>query len=129
MSRVTDVPFKGTILGFEEFQDWVMRDVFGDGPFYALECRQQPVSFVLVDPFFVSKDYKFDINDATLADLEFSDKPYEELGIFCIVRVGKGVHSVNLCAPLILNLKKGIFRQIVLSDEQYGTSTLFKLAP
>jgi flagellar assembly factor FliW len=129
MTLLNGVSLKGSILGFENCENYMVRDAFGDAaPFFLLECQDEPTNFIVVDPFFVDKNYQFEVDDGTIQDLQFSDKPYDEIVVLCIVRVGKGVHSVNLRAPLIVNASKGLFRQIVLQNETYQTSTLFRLS-
>jgi flagellar assembly factor FliW len=117
---------KGTILGFEEYHNYTLKNDFDESsPFSILECRDSDLYFVVVDPFFLNKDYSFQVDDATINELQLTENPYDEIIVFCIVKVGSETHSVNFRAPLICNSVKGIFKQIVLQDETYPTSTAF----
>jgi flagellar assembly factor FliW len=117
---------QGTILGFEGYRNYTLKNDFDESsPFSILECRDSDLYFVVVDPFFLNKDYSFQVDDATIDELQLTENPYEEVLVLCIVKVGNESHSVNFRAPLICNSVKGIFKQIALQDETYPTSTTF----
>jgi len=117
---------QGTILGFEGYRNYTLKNDFDESsPFSILECRDSDLYFVVVDPFFLNKDYSFQVDDATIDELQLTENPYDEIFVLCIVKAGGETHSVNFRAPLICNSVKGIFKQIVLQDETYPTSTTF----
>lgn len=117
---------QGTILGFEGYSKYTLKNDFDESsPFSILECRDSDLYFVVVDPFFLNKDYSFQVDDATINELQLTENPYDEIFVLCIVKVGNESHSVNFRAPLVCNSVKGIFKQIVLQDETYPTSTVF----
>ncbi|MEN8907332.1 MAG: flagellar assembly protein FliW [Clostridiales bacterium] len=77
------------------------------------------VVFVIIDPFYVKKDYDFDIDDDEISILKV--KEVKDILIYSIVVVPKNIKDMtaNLRAPIIINTlnKKG--KQVVLHNTEY----------
>ncbi|MGI9951229.1 flagellar assembly protein FliW [Moorellaceae bacterium AZ2] len=92
-----------------------------DSPFYLLRSLQdENVGFILVNPFFFFPDYEFDLPQEEAEALGLSS--IEEVAVFCIVNAPRGPKSatVNLLAPVVVNVATGEARQVVLADSRYG---------
>ncbi|KJS15928.1 MAG: hypothetical protein VR69_11770 [Peptococcaceae bacterium BRH_c4b] len=103
-----------------ELNKFELVSLASDSPFFFLQSVQdETVCFILVNPFMFFTDYEFEItNDVTeVMDMNAS----EQLAVFCIVNAGKGLKdaTVNLLAPVILNVATGKARQVVLVDKRY----------
>ena len=126
MIKVNEKQLEGKVLGFEEYRKYILKDSLGEeSPFRILSCEETPITFVVVNPYSVFEDYSFDVDDAILSALEFSQAPAEEIAILCVVRLDDDRLYVNLRSPLVINTKKGIFSQIILQNETYGVSVPF----
>ena len=126
MIKVNEKQLEGKILGFEEYRKYILKDALGEAsPFRILSCEETPISFVVVNPYSIFEDYSFDVDDAILSALEFSQAPAEEIAILCVVRLDDDRLYVNLRSPLVINTRKGIFSQIILQNETYGVSVPF----
>jgi flagellar assembly factor FliW len=120
---MSEILLKGRVIGFEESQNYALRDAFGaDSPFRLLRCLDSGVSFVVVNPFCAVEEYTFDVEDDTMAALSLTEGEIEHLAVLCIARREKGTLYVNLRSPLIVNTEKGLFLQVVLPNEGYPVS-------
>ncbi|HOJ42971.1 MAG TPA: flagellar assembly protein FliW [Syntrophorhabdaceae bacterium] len=128
MKEVSEIRLKGKIIGFEEFSEYVLEAPFGEhSPFRVLNCVSAPISFVVINPYYVLEDYAFDIDDATAEELLGKSKSEEGIAVLCIVRPNDRTLYVNLRSPIIINTKKGKFIQIILQSEGYGVSVPFAI--
>jgi flagellar assembly factor FliW len=122
---MSELSLKGTILGFEEYTDFTLRNAFvNNSSFRLLECPNGGFSFVVVNPYDVTDNYTFDIEDETLAALNVSPQSLENLAVLCIVRHTDEGLFVNLRSPLVFNTERRIFRQVILGNDAYPVSAL-----
>jgi len=131
VKQVGEMRLKGKIIGFEELGDYIFDAPFGEeSPFRVLQCIDQPVSFIVVNPYFILDDYNFDIDDQVAEELiGRSGEPdvEETIAVLCIVRPDNKTLYVNLRSPIIVNTTKGRFIQVVLQNEGYGVSVPFAI--
>ena len=126
MLKVNEKQLEGKILGFEEYVRYTLKDSLGDSsPFRVLICDEAPVAFVVVNPYSITEDYSFDVDDAVLGSLGFSQAAAEEIAVLCVVRLDDDKLYVNLRSPLVINTRNGSFTQIILQNEAYGVSVPF----
>jgi flagellar assembly factor FliW len=125
---VNELQLKGVILGFEEYEEYVLRPSFGEAsPFRLLECGQAAISFVVVNPYFIEEDYSFEIDDTLLKELFCEGNCSEEIAVLCLVRSDEKTLYVNLRSPLVVNTGNGVFAQTILQNEQYPVSVPFAM--
>jgi len=123
---VSEVKLKGRMIGFEEYENYVMEDTFGEvSPFRLLSCSDFPISFVVVNPYYIIEDYSFEIDDSLLKELFPGCNYMEEVAALCVVRPDDKTLLVNLRSPVIINTKTGTFQQTILQNETYGVSVPF----
>ena len=123
---MSDVLLRGKILGFEEYESYVMRNEFGEtSPFCLLVCNNTSFSFVMVNPYRIFEDYTFELEDDIMNSLKLSGDAVENIAVLCIVRQDENVLFVNLRSPVVINIKEGLFKQIILQNESYGVSVPF----
>jgi flagellar assembly factor FliW len=123
---VGEIQLKGKILGFEEYDDYVMQDAFGEtSPFRLLLCASAPISFVVVNPYHIVEDYSFEVEDSTINNLMLEGNFIEDVAVLSIVRPNDETLYVNLRSPLVINTRNGHFVQVILQNETYGVSVPF----
>lgn len=126
------IRFNGSILGFEEFDEFVISVVEEGSPYaYLQSLKDENIGFLVVTPFVFYPEYMFEIEDKDKSLLEL--KSNEEVAVLNIVTIKEPYikSTVNLLAPLVLNIAAGQARQLVLPPQStYGTNDpLFKEAP
>ena len=101
---MSDIPLKGTILGFEEYREYVLRNIFDDAsPFRVLACLEEHIAFLVVNPFVVAEDYNLEIDDAAASNLGLTGENMQHVAVLCVARKENDHYTVNLRSPLIIN--------------------------
>lgn len=116
------IKFPEGILGFPDSHEFALIDVPGNEFFYLLQdINEEFISFILTDPFKFYHDYEIEISDEDLKKIQIEKK--EQVGAMGMVTMAKPFKNstVNLLAPIILNLEKKLGRQYVLNDMNYKT--------
>lgn len=121
-----DIALKGSIIGFEEYENYLLQDPFGvDSPFRLLKCIDSELTFLVANPYTVVEDYTFEIQDEAAESLGISANCLDRLAVLSIMRLQEEIVYINLRSPLLINTEKGLFRQIILSNEAYPVSAPF----
>jgi len=117
---------RGTIIGFEEYQNYELNPVAGEiSPFRLLSCVDTPLSFIVISPFSIVDDYALEVSDTIAHGLQLHDGTVDDVAVLCVVRLAEEVCYINLRSPIIVNTKGGLFAQVVLENENYSSSTPF----
>jgi flagellar assembly factor FliW len=81
-------------------------------------------AFVVADPWTVFPDYAPEVSDIDAGQLELSS--FEDARVYCILTIPPNPSeiSVNLRAPLVINVARQLCKQVVLLNEEYHTRHL-----
>ncbi|MCY9665106.1 flagellar assembly protein FliW [Paenibacillus alginolyticus] len=123
------IHFNGSILGFEEYDEFIFSFAEEDSPYaYLQSLKDDNIGFLLVIPFVFYSDYAFEVDDKDKAALGIVSE--EEVAAFTIVTIREPFtkSSTNLLAPIVVNTTSGQARQVVLPPRSnYSTNEpLFK---
>ncbi len=125
---MSDIPLKGTVLGFEEYCEYALRNIFDDlSPFRILACQEERIVFLVVNPFAVVEDYNIEIDDSVASHLGLTGENIQDVAVVCVARKENSTYTVNLRAPLIINTVEGRFQQTILQNEAYGIDVTFSI--
>jgi flagellar assembly factor FliW len=125
---VSDIPLKGTILGFEEYREYALRNTFDDAsPLRILASLEERIGFLVVNPFVLKEDYNLEIDDAVAAHLCLTDGNLDRVAVLCVARKEGNRYTVNLRSPLIINTVEGRFQQVILQNETYDVDAPFAI--
>lgn len=121
MSKIT---FKDGIPAFEEYKYYQIEiNEDEENPFDTLRSlEEEELSFTIIDPFIVNKDYDFNLTDSTIEKLEIKD--LEDIAVYTMVTIKDDDYknmTTNLLAPIIINVKNSLAKQIILSETDYST--------
>jgi flagellar assembly factor FliW len=109
--------FPHGLIAFEECRHWVL---LGDdeNPAVAwLQSVSRPeVALPVVSPRRFVADYRVRVTRGQLMPLEFSQ--FDQAYVLAIVSQSDGDLTLNLKAPLIINLDRRLGRQVITSDDQ-----------
>ncbi|MBF0104841.1 MAG: flagellar assembly protein FliW [Deltaproteobacteria bacterium] len=88
------------------------------------DCDNTDICFLITDPFHFFPQYKPQINEAAIEDLDIRDVT-TELTIFTIVKITRGGKEAftNLRAPVVVNTVTKKSRQVILESDEYGVKT------
>ena len=110
------------IPSFLEEKHFILLPFSDDTPFYILQSTlTENVAFVAINPFEYFQQYEFEINDSTKELLEIESQ--EDVLILSFLTVADPFEktTANLQAPLVINVKKKIGKQMVLNEGVYTT--------
>lgn len=113
------VTFPEGIPGFSEVTKFVLLPLDQDLPLALLQATENAeLGFVVAYPFVFKADYAFDLSmedsEVLVAERE------EDLVTYAIVTLKEKLSdsTMNLLAPVVINMKKKVGKQIVLSDSK-----------
>lgn len=111
------IRFQEPVYGFEELTEYVLLsdDEAGDGIMWLQSVEKPEVCFVIIDPEMVGTEYKPEIPQATLEQLEVG----EMLVVRLIAVVPDNFHdtTVNLKSPVLINPEKKCAAQVILEAD------------
>ena len=110
------------ILGFSQLSKYVIVEKSEYDPFKWLQSVEDPdVALVIVDPTLFFPNYKLEVNEKELEELNFQQM--KELISYVIVTVPSDPSqmSADLLGPVVINSKKKIAKQVVMSSGLYTT--------
>ena len=103
------------ILGFETFREFVLLDALQQ-PFYWLQSMEVPeIAFVLINPQIFQPEYRLEVADTDLEELDTNKEASENILTFAIVTIPEN-HSkmtANLQGPIIINRQNRKGRQSI----------------
>ncbi|MFC7393842.1 flagellar assembly protein FliW [Scopulibacillus cellulosilyticus] len=114
------ITFPNGIPGFLEERQFVVLPFAEGTPFHILQSiKTSNTAFIIVSPFLFFKDYEFEISDALVEQLCFQSK--NDINVYSIVSVKEPfeMSTVNLCAPVLINPKQQLGKQVVLNNGNY----------
>lgn len=123
VDRSDIIHFPEGLIGFEEYTDFVIRDIKGCAPFKSmLSIREGGPDFVVIEPVLVFEDYFPFVADVTAGGPEPGD-PKDDLMLLSIVTLSDRPEdiTVNLRGPVILNLRTRRAKQVIIPDDRFRT--------
>jgi flagellar assembly factor FliW len=114
--------FPEGIPGFEQDKRFTLVGLKGLDGFACLQCVDRgELGFIIVDPFEFFPDYEFSLPDTDAEQLGVEDPG--DLSVWTIVTTRDRLESatVNLVAPVVLNVRTRIGKQVILVDTNLGT--------
>jgi flagellar assembly factor FliW len=114
------IDMRGGILGFEHLKKYVLHMRDDNNPFWWFQSLDDgAIAFVVINPYSAKADYEPMISDNDVKLLEIEEAEDVVLLAILTIRQNPFSVSVNLRAPLVINAKKKIAKQIVLEDVTY----------
>lgn len=114
--------FTQGIPGFEQLQRYVLIQPDADVPFcFFQSVDDESLAFIIIDPFLFYPDYDFQLPENVQEELSIESE--KDVKIWSIVSVPESFNdaTVNLMAPLVVNLELMLGKQVILHDSDYRT--------
>lgn len=116
------ITFPQGLPGFEENRQYVILQSEEDEPFSFMQSVDNPnLSFVVTNPFLFYPGYEFQLPGSVEEELAITDA--QDLTIWSIVTVSSDIEhiTINLLAPVIINMTTKTGKQVILHDTPYKT--------
>lgn len=113
------------IFGFPEFTEFCLVDPGDETLILWLQSTQNPsISFPILEPKIFKGDYVVRLSAAELRELKLEN--INQSAVFSILTIPEDVTQMtgNIKAPLVINLKEQIARQVVLQENEYSIKHL-----
>ena len=120
VGRQLKLTFSEGLIGFECATEFVLSSSRVIYPFKVLQSLDDlTITFIVADPRFFFKDYHFELSSADIDLLKLSSR--EEAAVLSILLVPKDPlkMTANLLAPLVMNEKERLGKQVILHNSSY----------
>lgn len=115
------IDFPNGILAFEDIKKYiVINNPNDDIPFQWLQSVDNPdLAFVIANPYLFVKEYEFDIPEKVINKLKIENP--KDIMIYSIAVVPEELKdmTINLKAPIVININKKLGKQIVLENDKF----------
>jgi len=115
-----EILFEKGIPGFEEYKTFIINEIEGNEKLKMITSTEDSnVGFVAISPFEVKKDYEIELNDEMIKTLKIQQP--EDVLLLNIITIGKTLETstVNLKAPLVININNHKGKQLILQDDKH----------
>ena len=109
------IAFPNGIPGFEDQHRFVMMRCQQTEPIQWMQSVDNEYIVVpVINPFLLREEYHIEVNDEELAVIETTEE--EDIVVLCIMVLPENLQdmTMNLMAPIIINIKKMLGRQVVM---------------
>ncbi len=119
IQQMTKLFFEEGIPGFPHLQFFQLQQQEANSPFFLLTSIEDPnIEFGVIDPFSFYSDYEFTLSDPVKDSLKITENT--NIAVLNIVTIRPGGEvTVNLKAPLVMNMDNRMAKQVILSEENY----------
>lgn len=119
-----EVTFKKGIPGFEYLRKFRIEDVNNSKDYKIIRSLEEDISFSAVLPFNIYDEYEIDLTEEIVKELEI--KHPTDVLVLNIITLGKTLEesTVNLKAPVIINVSNNMAKQFIIQCDTYYTKHL-----
>lgn len=120
------IHFERGIPGFLEEKQFIFLQEDSQSPFgYLQSVQTKELSFIVASPFVFFPDYEVKLSDDLIERLEIRSP--EDIALLVIVTVGEELSksTMNLAAPIVINMKNLRGEQYILEGNKYTTKHPF----
>lgn len=108
--------------GFVDETEYALLEIPGNDLFQTLQSTKTPeLAFIVTDPYHFYQAYEFDLDNNVRDNLLIRQK--NQVGVLTIVTLKSPFKNstINLKAPLIININEKVAKQYILNTEDYST--------
>ncbi|EQF29136.1 fliW family protein [Clostridioides difficile CD160] len=115
------VTLKKGILGFEDLREYELLDIENNDVLKEFNSTEEDcIGFIVVSPFEIMNEYEIFLSQETIEKLDI--KSPNDIMLFNIITLGRTFEesTVNMKAPIVINIRNNFAMQIILPDEEYS---------
>lgn len=111
--------FEKGIPGFDGYKNFELVALDQAGFFNLSSSDEKEISLLLVDPYLYFPNYEVEIDDYIMERLNITDA--NDVLILSVVTLNNDIEkiTINLRAPMVMNINTGKSEQIILNREDY----------
>lgn len=109
------------LIGFEAYTEYLPIPFHEDSDsLISLQCLEnEALSFILMNPFGLLADYSPSLSEEDLQELGTESADDLSFYVICVIRDSVAESTVNLKAPLVVNVRNRQARQVILDQTEY----------
>lgn len=109
------------LIGFEAYTEYLPIPFHEDSDsLISLQCLEnEALSFILMNPFGLLADYSPSLSEEDLQELGTESADDLSFYVICVIRDSVAESTVNLKAPLVVNVRNRRARQVILDQTEY----------
>ncbi len=114
------ITFKKGMPGFEDLKKFILFPVEDNEVFSILQSiEDKNIGLVVTSPFNIVKDYEFKLDEEKTKEIQIES--HENVIVLNTVTLSSTVENitVNLKAPIVINIKMKLGEQIILDNPKY----------
>lgn len=117
--KTGSICFEKGLPGFDGLKEFDLVAMEQLGFFNLSASQDENISLLLVDPYMYFPNYEVEIDDAIMSRLNIKDA--NDVLILSVVTLNNDIEKVtlNLRAPIIVNINSGDAEQLILNREDY----------
>jgi flagellar assembly factor FliW len=115
------IKFKEGLPGFPQIERFTVLELDQFKPFQYLQSLDDPpIALLVLNPFLIDPEYKFDLSNADMEDIHGSSTG--EIAVYAVATVpgDPTKATVNLMAPIVINDVKRLGKQVILHESDYS---------
>ncbi|MCC0783683.1 flagellar assembly protein FliW [Clostridioides sp. ES-S-0108-01] len=115
------ITLKKGILGFENLKEYEIVDIENNDTLKEFNSIEEDcIGFIIVSPFEIINEYEIILNQDIIEKLEVESP--NDIVLFNIITLGQTLEesTVNMKAPIVINIKNNYGMQIILQEEKYS---------
>lgn len=119
------ITFTEGMCGFEKLRKYILVPIENNDMFSVLHSVEDlEVGFIVMSPFDIEKNYSVKLEQELTKKLKIKDS--SDVIILNTVTLKKDVKDIttNLLAPIIINIKERLGKQIILDNSEYSIKHL-----
>lgn len=114
------ITFPNGMLGFENLNKFIMFSV-EENPMFSIlhSLEDKDIGFLVISPFEVMENYEVKLSDNIIQQLNITEE--KDVILLNTVTLNSKAENitVNLRAPIVINIKQKLGEQIIVDNEEY----------
>lgn len=114
--------FAQGIPGFEQFREFEFVELGNELPMKLMRpVEDLDITLFIASPFLFYPDYEWDLSDFVKQELDILNE--EDIEIWSVITVPEDptAATINLLAPIVLNVNTKTGKQLILHDQSYSS--------
>ena len=115
------IHFQSGLPGFESEKQFVLLDISDQVMFQILQSvNTKDIAFFVVNPYLLFDTYSIKLNENIIKSLDIKEE--KDVAVLTVMTLKEPFanSTVNLKAPLIINLSNNLGKQYILNDDTYS---------
>lgn len=109
------------LIGFDSYTKYLPLSFHEENNFMISlqSLEEESLSFILMDPFQLFPEYAPDLTEQDMEELKIDSLEDVVFYAICVIRDTTASSTVNLKAPLVINLANRTAKQVILEQPEY----------